>query len=46
MGGFKMSYCEIYEHYAHYVDEMGIEQPIGFELWVSEYLNDLIEVIK
>jgi len=46
MGGYNMSYYEIYEHYAHYVDEMGIKQPISFELWVSEYLNDLIEVIK
>lgn len=41
-----MNSYEVYEHYAHYVDEMGIQDPISFELWVSEYLDDLIEVLK
>ena len=41
-----MSKQELFEHYAFYVDEMGISDPIPFELWVSEYLTDLLEVVK
>ena len=37
---------EIYEHYNFYVDSMEIEQPISFELWVSEYLKDLEEILS
>ena len=39
-----MNKQELFEHYAFYVDEMGISDPIPFELWVSEYLSDLREV--
>lgn len=37
---------ELSEHYAFYVDSMGIDEPISFDLWVSEYLSDLMEVLK
>ena len=41
-----MSKQELFEHYAFYVDEMEISDPISFDLWVSEYLTDLLEVLK
>jgi len=37
---------ELHDHYAFYVDSIGIDEPISFDLWVSEYLSDLIEVLK
>jgi hypothetical protein len=41
-----MKITEIYEHYNFYVDSMEIEEPISFELWVSEYLTDLEEILS
>ena len=37
---------EQYEHYSFYIDEMDIDDPISFELWQQEYLNDLIQIIE
>jgi hypothetical protein len=41
-----MTRQELFEHYSFYVDEMETNDPISFDLWVSEYLTDLIEVLK
>ena len=41
-----MSREELFEHYAFYVDAMETDDPIQFDLWVSEYLPDLLEVLK
>lgn len=41
-----MTRQELFEHYSFYVDEMEINDPIAFDLWVLEYLTDLEEVFK
>lgn len=40
-----MSEDELHEHYNFYVDEMGIDDAISYELWRSEYMDDLREVM-